>query len=287
MILANRIDPFLLAIATTLAMLSVLAIVFYAQLIILLIILIVAVRIGIYKGYIEPKLTKINNSKVIKISGDETNIFYPIILEIKTENKLTPEAYYRVDWLFKIYYFIRGRKQWQVRAILPEIEEYDVNLQEGFYDLKEVKIIDSSDNNLKFQTNKYLATTVKKLCKKIKPKINNLKEKNEEINKELEVLVLQPKIYQKKIELYSKLEKQTAKLYQTGEKLTEGSLDLIRDILIGADLAQIKPENIPEVPDKKKQFDRQCEIFLEKYQTCNKQLESGLESSSGDYKKSR
>lgn len=276
MILSNRINPFLLAIGTTSALLTVLALVFYWYLIVLIVFLIIATRIGIYRGYIQPKITKINRNKVIKIPLNETDILYPIILEVKAVNKETPEAYYRLDWLFKIFYFIIGRKQWQVKAILPEMQEYDVNLQECLYTLKEVKLVERSDRNLKYQTNSYLADSIKILSKKIEPKIASLKENLETIDKELEVLALSPKIYQKQIQIYSQLEEKTAKLIQNGTATKEAGLDLIRDILIGTDLSQIEPEKIPEIPDKQKQFDRNCQLFLEKYQILKKQLDSNI-----------
>ena len=67
-----------------------------------------------------------------------------------------------------------------------------------------------------------------------------------------------------------------SQLIANGESVKESGLDLIRDILIGTDLGQIEPENIPEVLDKKNQFDRQCKMFLEKSQNLKQQIENNF-----------
>ncbi len=276
MIFSSKPNPLLLSIGVTLALLGVLSAIFYWYLIVVIIFIIVAVRFGFYRGYVLPKITKIDRAKVLQVPVDENNSFYPVPLEVSEENKQPPPAYYRVNWLFNIFYFIRGKKRWQVRAILPEMQEYELNLAECFYNLQEVKIIESGDKDRNYKINTFLASPIKNIFKRIKPKLKILKEKNEELAKELEVLVLSPQIYQKKIKTYSQLNKKNSELIETGESVRERGLDLIKDVLIGTDLGQSEPANIPEVADKKKQFERQCKIFLEKYQNLKQQIDNNL-----------
>ncbi|MDJ0726843.1 MAG: hypothetical protein QNJ38_17205 [Prochloraceae cyanobacterium] len=277
MILSSRPNPLFLAIGVASALLTVFSLVFYWYLIVLIGLGVFGARLGYYRGYIQPKIAKINRSQVVKVVLDENDFFYPIPLQVKEENKPIPSAYYKIDWLFNIFYFLVGKKEWQVRTILPEMQEYEVILAESYYALADVQIAVPADNDLDYQSNFYLAYFIKNIFKKVQPKLNILKEKSAEIKKELDVIVLSPQIYQKKIELYSKLKQENKKLIADGEVVKEIGLDIIRDVSIGTDLEQIAPADLAGIGDKKQKFDRQCKIFLEKYQNLKEKIDGNFQ----------
>ena len=274
MTLSKRPNPFLVVGGVLLIWATIWAIITFWNLLVIVVISIVVARLVFYHGYVLPKIAKVQQSNLVKAIVNEEDFYYTIPLEIKEEKKQIPEELIKLGWVVRAFNCVKGNKEWKVRCVLPELDNYNLELRESIYNLGEVEIVTRADNNLSYQKNYYLATTIKNLLHKLSPQLDDLNQNRERLNKELELFSLSPDIYSQEIDIYSKTVEKIQGLIQSGEEIRDRGLELIQDVLIGTELSNYEPKNVPGVADSKIRFEAQCKALGEQYQTLKQEIKA-------------
>jgi hypothetical protein len=190
------------------------------------------------------KVEKVLNTKVILINGVE-------------------ERYSNL--CLKNYGFpLKVKEQDKVQVIFPRLTlNGDVEYIFSWHNLDDVEIpeVEIHQNDIKLKAAKELATLIKEHLQ-IEQEILSLEEQYQKVN-DLADLVSTSKLYSSQLDIYERAVEEIENLLEKAEQLQKIYIHLIREGLIGIQVAGYNPDNIR---DNRLAFDSQYKRIKEEYQ---------------------
>jgi hypothetical protein len=212
--------------------------------------------------YRRPKIDRILGSDVIYIPEKK---LYSIPLDVlKTEQEIVNSDR---DQLTPM-------TTWKVKTIHPTITETEIQLHDITVDLQQVNLIKSDLNNYDYTNTRRLAPLVKTLLFEINPKIANLVEKKNQLNR-LRNLAASSEIFHPQTEVYDRAINQVQMVIDKAEAFQQECLRFIRETLIERELIQSDID--PNLVDWPLDFASKYQLIQEKYQLWKEEIKAYFE----------
>jgi hypothetical protein len=171
---------------------------------------------------------------------------------------------------------------WQVKTIHPTITETEIQLHDITVDLRQVNLIKSDLNNYDYTNTRRLAPLVKTLLFEINPKIDNLVEKRNQLNR-LRNLAASSEIFHPQTEVYDRAINQVQLVIDKAESFRQECLRFIRETLIERELIQSDID--PSIVDWPLDFVSKYQLIQEKYQLWKEEVQAYFELKDSSFPK--